>query len=801
MKMRIVFGLLLMSTWVFQKAQAQHTCSHRSSDRDLYPNTENLRSDTFDILNYALHLDITDFSGRTISGEATITWLPKLANVNTIPFDLLGFNIQNVEVNQQNATYAYNDSLLRIQLPQSYPVGDTQQITIRYSGSPAIDQSGWGGFYFSGGYAFNLGVGFDAKPHNYGRAWYPCFDNFKERATYSMFIETQPNHRGSSMGEFIDSTVTANNTIVWHYEMAEPIPTYLSMCAVSNYAVVDDVHQGLQRQIPMELYANPGDTGAMKSSFIHLKDAIHAFETGYGPYQWNKVGYTVVPFNAGAMEHASNITYPRNAINGTLNSESLMAHELAHSWWGNLVTCETPEDMWLNEGWASYSSYLFFERIYDWNRAVEEMKSTLKPVIQKAHLDEGGYLAVSGLPHSLTYGTHTYDKGSLVAWNLRAYLGDSAFFSGIASFMQIHAFSNMNSMEFRDDLSAITGVDLTHFFNDWVFNGGYPAFEVNQWTSTDNATGAKDVSVEIEQKLRGTSSYFRNVPLEIRLMANDGTFKDFVTVVDSQLTTVNLSVDFEPYQILLNPQNKLALAVTDAKQTITGTGNYDFSDAMVATFSVNNLQDSGSIHIKHYWVAPDPIKDFNTKPYRLSDYRYWEIAGDENAGIQAEAVLFYDGNQGNGFLDSSLVSVTEDSLVLLFRSGPQDDWVEYPHYTKNTLGNSNNALGVMNLSQVLFGEYTFANIDHKVLSTEDVQNDTQGLLLYPNPSSGQVRIESVAQKNIKSVRVYAMNGAEIKPRISLNGSQAMVNELSSGSYVFHVLEENGELRLVKHVVK
>ncbi len=801
MKANLKLALVALFTIPFGLAFGQHTCNHRSSDRDLYLNEENLRSDTIDIINYALNLDITDFSGKTINGEATITWVPKMANVNSIAFDLLRFTIQDVQLNQQSASFNYNDTLVRIQLPQAYPVGDTQEVTINYSGSPAIDQSGWGGFYFSGGYAFNLGVGFDAKPHNFGRAWYPCFDNFKERATYSMFIETDSNHRGSSMGEFIGSTSTGNNTTIWHYEMAEPIPTYLSMCAVSNYTVVEDIHQGLQRQIPIELYANPGDTTAMKNSFIHLKDAVHAFETGYGPYQWNKVGYTIVPFNGGAMEHASNITYPRNAVNGTLNSESLMAHELAHSWWGNLVTCETPEDMWLNEGWASYSSYLFFERIYNWDRAVAEMKSTLKPVIQKAHLDEGGYLAVSGLPHSLTYGTHTYDKGSLVAWNLRAYLGDSAFFSGIASFMQMHAFSTMNSEEFRDDLSTITGVSLNPFFNDWVFNGGYPAFEMNEWTSTDNATGGKDINLEIEQKLRGTSSYFRNVPMEIRFAADDGTSEDVTVVLDSNLTTVSLTLDFEPDQILLNPNNKLALAITDAEQTINGTGNYDFTDALIATFSVNAIQDSGRIHIKHYWVAPDPIKQYNTKPYRLSDYRYWQITGGQNAGIEAEAVLFYDGNEGNGFLDSSLVSLTEDSLVLLYRTGPEDDWVEYPHYTKNTLGNSNNALGVMNLSQVLFGEYTLANLDHTALGVDRLEDNAQGLLLFPNPGSGTVRVETTTNNDIGSVRLFNINGSEVSPQITLNGSMAIISGLSSGSYVIHVQEQNGETRLAKLVVK
>ena len=177
----------------------------------------------------------------------------------------------------------------------------------------------------------------------------------------------------------------------------------------------------------MWLTALPGDTTNMKLSFTHLDEAMQAFEGRFGAYRWPKVGFSAVPFNAGAMEHATCIAYPKSLLDGTTNYETLMAHELSHHWWGDLVTCRTAEDMWLNEGWASFCEMLFTEALYGEEAYRDAVRDNHKDVLLYAHRSDGGRFPVSGIPLNITYGDHVYNKGADVARNLRSFMGDEDF--------------------------------------------------------------------------------------------------------------------------------------------------------------------------------------------------------------------------------------------------------------------------------------------------------------------------------------------------------------------------------------
>jgi aminopeptidase N len=163
-------------------------------------------------------------------------------------------------------------------------------------------------------------------------------------------------------GALISTIDNGNGTKTWNWEMNEEIPSYLACVAVGNYAPAYFNYYGIEDTIPVQLGAVAADTSDMKNSFVHLTDALSIFENHFGPYRWNKVGYSLVPFTGGAMEHATNIAYPNFMVNGNTLYEDFLVHELSHHWFGDLATCETAEDMWLNEGWASYCVYLFYEK-------------------------------------------------------------------------------------------------------------------------------------------------------------------------------------------------------------------------------------------------------------------------------------------------------------------------------------------------------------------------------------------------------------------------------------------------------
>jgi len=359
----------------------------------------NSRSDTIDVLNYQINLDMTNVNNQLISGNCVVTFTPKINGINSIDLDLQSLNVDSITSAAGTLSYTHNDTLIKITLPTTLNTTDTSSVTAYYSGSPQKDPSSWGGFYFQSGYAFNLGVGFQDSPHNYGRIWFPCFDNFVEKSTYEFNILTNGGKKAHCNGELISEIVISGDTISRQWVMNEEISSYLACIAVADYETVHMDFNGMNNIIPVELVGVEADTTNMKNSFINLNNALDTYEEGYGPYLWNKIGFSLVPFNAGAMEHATNVAYPRSAANGSLANETLMAHEFSHHWWGDLVTCETAEDMWINEGMAVYSEHLFLEKVYDYTTSLEEIKSNHKSVVQFTHLNEGGLRAIFANPN------------------------------------------------------------------------------------------------------------------------------------------------------------------------------------------------------------------------------------------------------------------------------------------------------------------------------------------------------------------------------------------------------------------
>src|SRR5690606_6497098 len=168
----------------------------------------NSRSDTIDILNFQINLDITDFTNKIVVGNCKITITPKLNGINLLDLDLLELNLDSVKDAANNLlTFSYNDTLLAVNLPTLMNVGDTAEVIVFYNGTPQTDNSGFGGFYFNNSYAYNLGVGFNADPHNYGRVWFPCFDNFVEHATYEFNIITSGGKKAHCNGVLVSDSV------------------------------------------------------------------------------------------------------------------------------------------------------------------------------------------------------------------------------------------------------------------------------------------------------------------------------------------------------------------------------------------------------------------------------------------------------------------------------------------------------------------------------------------------------------------------------------------------------------------
>ena len=749
-----------------------------SADEHNKLSAANSRSDTIDILNYTINLDITGLTGQQIKGNCEIDFVSKMDNINSISLDLLLLNIDSIVSGGVPLSYTYNDTLIVANLPAPLDSADASAITVYYNGSPQMDQSGWGGFYFQGNYAFNLGVGFDADPHNYGRVWFPCFDNFVERSTYRFNIITSGGKISACNGDLVNETTISGDTIMRTWQMDYEIPTYLACVNVANYEVVNQTHNGINGTIPIQLFAAANDTNKLKNSFSNLGGAISTLENSFGAYRWNKVGYSLVPFSSGAMEHATNIAYPRDAADGSLFYENLMAHELSHQWWGNLVTCETEGDMWLNEGMAVYSEFLFWENIYDKQTYLQEVRNNHEYVLHLVHINEGGYRAISGIPHEYTYGDHVYLKGADVAHTLRAYLGDSLFFSGLTTFLANNMFTHINSYDLRDQLTAITGVDLTDFFDKWVFKPGFPHFSID----SVQVAGNNNITVFVKQKLTGAPDYYNNIPLEITFM-DAGWNKHTESIImpgqygSFTFDSSTLPPLSDPVFVALNMESKISDAITSEEKVIKSTGIVNFSMARMK-LDINSITDSAYLRIEHNWTAPDPIQ--LPSIYMLSPNRYWKVDGILPANFSASAQIFYDGKeQGNSYLDNLLFtdSVSEDSLVLLYRRDASENWSEYEYYTKNIFANAYDKFGLIEIDSLILGEYTFAlKGDMYGSSINEFETVEAKVRIYPNPASDGFMIQiidTIGTGNEEVLKITDVNGRIVYRNVLHNGQNNM----------------------------
>ncbi len=802
--MRILFTILAaslaLSTFSQKRIPAAEWCAAGKKHLSEAPPTgsTDTRSDSIDIWETIIQLDTIDFINQQISGATTLKFTAKVDGVTEIRLDLLNMTIDAI-FGFTPDDWTYDGEQLKI----NYPLMNTGQngiLKIYYHGKPVQDASGWGGFYWQGEYAYNLGVGFAADPHNFGRAWFPCFDNFTERCAFKFQITTPAGRPAFCNGRLMAETPKAGGMVTRDWWLNEEIPSYLACLAIGPFTSFQREYPGETGTVPVEIAVAPADSNKLRASFLHLPDALAAFEHWYGPYRWNKIGYSIVPFNQGAMEHATNIAYMSAAVDGSTNSETLMAHELSHHWWGDMATCSTAEDMWLNEGWAVYSEHLFEEWVYGRERYDQAVRGNFLNVLEGSHVREGGYRAVSGLPHDLTYGEHSYNKGAVVAHNLRGYLGDSLFRAGLRAALEDNQFADWSSTVFRDKLGAATDYDLAPFFDDWVLSPGFAHFSVDSVRMVFSPVDAPtQVFVYVKQKLRGANHFYTNVPLEFTFVNALGQKTYRTATVSGERT--ELQFEFPAFQapvirVWVNTRQRLTIARGEKEIVVTAPVSYNFAPAKMS-IKVNSLAgDSALVRVEHHYAMPDTAAA-NPHGFFLSN-RYWTVDALPANGFDGDASIFYDGKGQLDQLDTELFAQTgpsEDSVIVVYRPGPGHPWQVYPDFTKNTVGSAQDRSGLLRIFHLKPGQYTIAK-GAVTVAAQEPRPATFSATVFPNPGSGRIQIK--AQESFEKLMLINASGEIIR---DLSFPRATEAELSVagipvGAYWIVLFGENKSAALL-----
>jgi aminopeptidase N len=752
-------------------------------------------SDSIDVLHYDINLDMVHLSTKRISGYTDLQITPRVTSISSFRLWLQSLSVDSVKINGVSALWVhYNDTLLTVGLPAVLSPADTVTARVYYHGLPVLDGSTWGGFYFTNdsSFAYNLGVGFESVPHNYGRVWFPCIDDFVDRATYDCRITVKSDKMAVCGGSLMSVNDNGNGTKTVHWALHQSVPTYLASVAVGPYVAVNGVYNGISANIPTSIYVRAGDTTATKNSFINLNSILSVYENHFGPYGWERVGYVGVPFSGGAMEHVTNIAYPLLAINGNLSNQSLYAHELAHMWFGDLVTCATAEDMWINEGWARYCEGIVEEGLYGKAAYATFIRDLHHSVVQFAHIEDNGYRALYGIPPEYTYGTTVYDKGGDVAHTLRGYLGDSLFFSALKNYFNDYAYNHISSTDFRDYLSAQTGVDLTSFFDAWVFAPGFPHFSIDSFHVVGTAPAS--VTVYVRQRLDHAPALANDNILEVTFLKT-GNVEYTDTIHFSGASGVKtFTVPFVPEAVVLDKNEKISDAITSYSMGIKTTGTKDFTYTNLL-LNVSSVTDSAWIRVEHNFVAPDPLKAPNPAIQRLSDYRYWKVDGLIPAGFEAAGRFRYNRSTStsNGYLDNTLLktNTSKDSLLLLYRAGTWDDWQIVPTTLTGTTYS-----GELVCGHIKKGEYCLAIVSPEYYGTPEIRDHKEGgMNIYPNPSGSDFTIEWQC-RDARSLCMYDPSGI-LREKINLEQTTAPIRwspaDKSAGTYVFRLYNSKNEL--------
>ncbi len=737
---------------------------------------EGKRSDTLNVLHYDVDLDLTDSIGKEITGIAELLILSKIDGLTNVNLDLIKLDVDSVwENGSLVSNWNHNDTLLSIPV-SSKNTGDTIKLKIAYHGVPFGER--WGGWYNNANYIFNLGVGFESIPHNLGKVWHPCVDNFIERATYTVALTTFGSWIGVGSGilDKVDTIQQVPIILKRTWKLNQEIPTYLYGIAAGKYVALKDTFNGPLTTTESYLYVLPNQITTITNKTQRLEDCFKLYEDNYGKYRWDRVGFATT--SQGAMEHATNIAIPASV------PETTIMHELSHHWWGDLITCESDRDMWINEGMAVFSEYLFTENLDSKEDARANMYDDLYTVISQAHKEEGGYQPISGVPRVHTYGTHTYRKGALVGHNLRVKLGDAKTFSGFTEFLDSNAFSAVNSYDLRDGLTKATGIDLTDFFDDWVFSPGMPCYVLDSFELSPSA-GLYNVELSVRQLKANSDHFFADIPLEIKFM--DAQFNEhYVTrEVGGELTDISLQIPINATYVTLNPNYELNYAMTSEDQVVNSTGTLNTSRILIGA-NISSVTDSAYVRTQAYWTGPNiSLRNAVDLGVRVNNNRYWRIDGVGDA--QFTFTASYIARKGD--TDFGLVTQTEDSLVLLYRPKAWQAW-EIITAANFNVGLATDSVGNVVLQNAEFGEYVFAEYDSSFNESlfdfidESVQDGRAELLLFPNPAKDNVSVE-LSGNDFSEIVILNYLGEEVQViEVQENSFSLEVEDWKAGVYFF-----------------
>jgi len=565
MKIFSLTALLLITSISFSQntfsekdniVNSEKTAATKLMNLAVNPNTQN-----YDVTYHKLEFTV-DPANYFISGKITTTYIA-LANMIDLTFELSNtLIVSSVKINNIALVFSQNTNELVITLPTTQISGTQATIEVTYSGAPPQN-----GFFAFSSSTHGLGVPVIytlSEPFG-ARDWWPCKQDLNDKIdSIDVFITAPSEYISVSNGVEPEAPVINGALKTTHFHHGYPIPAYLICMAVTNYDVYTQLPSAATPTVnyPIVNYIYPeSNTPALQTQLGQTPLILNLYSNLLETYPFSNEKYGHAQFGwGGGMEHTTvsfMVSFGRQ----------LIAHEMAHQWFGDKITCGTWKDIWLNEGFATYIASLVIENFDGSTAFIAEKTNMINNITSSPngsiYLTETEALDVNRVFDPRL----SYDKGAMVLNMLRFKLGDALFFQGIKNYLaDVNlAYKYAITQNLQAHLEAFYGSSLTEFFNDWVINQGYPKYAI---TVQNIATGQAKITVN--QTTSDTSVPFFEMPVPIRLTGAGGVSQDIVVnnTINGEQFTVSVpfsvtGVQFDPKKDIISKSSTATLAVAD----------------------------------------------------------------------------------------------------------------------------------------------------------------------------------------------------------------------------------------------
>ena len=641
---------------------------------------------TFDLIHTSLDVKF-DWQKQQLMGKAELTLKPYFYATDELTLDAKGFDLRSVSI-KKNSTltslkYDYDKEKIYIQLGKEYSRHDTIRIWVDYVAKPEeLEAEGSAAITDAKGLYFinPLGEGKD-KPKQIwtqgetesSSCWFPTIDSPNENMTQDIKITVDSRYVTLSNGLLVSSKPNGDGTRTDYWKQTLPHAPYLAMMAIGEFAVVKDKW----KNIDVDYYVEPEYEPHAKAIFGETPNMLTYYSDVLDyPYAWEKYSQVVVrDYVSGAMENTTATIHgeflhktDRELLDG--DNERIIAHELFHHWFGDLVTCESWSNLPLNESFATYGEYMWLEHRHGQDEADkhgnEQMRQYFASVAQTGHLHMIRFYYDN---KEDMFDAHSYNKGGRILHMLRKTIGDSAFFKSLNLYLEDNKFEAVEMHDFRLAVEEITGMDMNWFFNQWFFNKGHAELSVEH--EFDAINNKYLVTIKQNQDLAEMPLY--RIPMDV-----DVYFGGAVNRYRIDLTEQEQTFEFD---VLGQPD----WVNVDAENILLGTKKEDLNDAEYvfmlrkapryldkaeALKGLKNTSDQGAIDAMinvlddDYWatrkMALSTLKGKAVSDTSLLKNKLiWLAQKDKKSSVRAEAIEFLASEFAN---DESVKAIIEGAM-------------------------------------------------------------------------------------------------------------------------------------------